>query len=97
MKTSPYGKLNSNQQLNRLKEAIVQQRPDLAKGREIVFQQEQRQAAHIASDLLEVLEAWLSAFYAFTIQSGLAPSDYNLFLSMANDFASKIFASKRNL
>ncbi|KAG5307589.1 CRBN protein, partial [Pseudoatta argentina] len=54
----------------------------------------QRKATHIDSDSPEAPGAWLGGSYASTLYPDLTPSDYHLFLSMANDFADEKFASR---
>jgi len=87
-----YGQtLNSDlycQQLDRLKEAIAQKWPALANRRGIVFHQDNaRPHTSIVSQKLRELdwEALMHPLYS----PDLAPSDYHLFLSMANNLLMK--------
>jgi len=94
----PYGQtLNSDlycQQLDRLKEAIAQKRPALANRRGIVFHQDNARPHTSIVTRQKLRELGWEVLMHPPYSPDLAPSDYHLFLSMANDFAGEKFASR---
>ena len=94
----PYGQtLNSDlycQQLDCLKEAIAQKRPALANRRGIVFHQGNARSHTSIVTRQKLRELGWEVLMHPPYSLDLAPSDYHLFLSMANDFADEKFASR---
>ena len=94
----PYGQtLKSDlycQQWDRLKEAIAQKRPALANRRGIVFHQDNARPHTSIMTRQKLRELGWEVLMHPPYSPDLAPSDYHLFLSMANEFAGENFASR---
>ena len=94
----PYGQtLNSDlycQQLDRLKEAIDQKRPALANRRGIVFHQDNARPHTSIVTRQKLRELGWEVLMHPPYSPDLAPSDYHLFLSMANDLAGEKLTSR---
>jgi len=92
-----YGQtLNSDlycQQLDRLKETIAQKRPALANRRGIVFHQDNARPHTSIVTHQKLWELGWKVLMHPPYNPDLIPSDYHLFLSMANNFAGKKFVS----
>lgn len=94
----PYGQTINTvlycQQLDRLKEAIAQKRPALANTKKIVFHHDNARPHTSISTRQKLRQLGWEVLMHPPYSPDLAPSDYHLFLSIANDFAGENFASR---
>ncbi|XP_040575887.1 histone-lysine N-methyltransferase SETMAR-like [Lepeophtheirus salmonis] len=88
--------LNSDlycEQLDRLKESIAQKRPALASSIRIVFHQDNTRPHASIETRQKIRELGWEVLLHPPYSPDLAPSDYHLFPSIANDFAGEKFTS----
>ncbi|CAK9819611.1 Histone-lysine N-methyltransferase SETMAR [Anthophora plagiata] len=94
----PYGQtLNSDiycQQLDRLKRAIDQKRPELANRRGVVFHQDNARPHTSIVTRQKLQELGWEVLMHPPYSPDLAPSDYHLFLALQNFFSDKKLASR---
>lgn len=94
----PYGQtLNSDiycQQLDRLKRAIDQKRPELANRRGVVFHQDNARPHTSIVTRQKLRELGWEVLMHPPYSPDLAPSDYHLFLALQNFFSDKKLASR---
>lgn len=84
------------QQLNRLKKAITKERPALDNRRRNVFHLDNDRPHTLIVTRHKLRELYWELFmHQSYYSSDLAPTDYHLFLSMANSFAGEKITSKK--
>ncbi|QQP34540.1 Putative DD34D transposase, partial [Caligus rogercresseyi] len=81
-------------QLDCLKQAIDQKRPELANRKGVVFLPGQRQTIHFVDNRQKLRELGWEVLSNSPYNSDIAPSDYHLSLSMANALGGVKFNSK---